>query len=75
MTIIYKNCQLPIEYFGNPHLSTALPQADPCGGGMSQDMSTNWFLGISLKPKTGTESRNILLELKTMLPPMRQQQN
>lgn len=41
----------PVKYFGNSHLSTPLPQTDPCCGGVSQDMPTNWLLGISLKPK------------------------
>lgn len=41
----------PVKYFCNSHLSAALPQTDPGGGGMSQDVSTNRLLGISLKPE------------------------
>lgn len=70
--IIHKNCQLPVKYFGNSHLSPPLPQADSCGGGVGQDVSTNWLLGISLKPKTGTEKQK---ELQTTLHQMCQQQN
>jgi len=46
---------LPVEYFGDSHLRAAFPQADPCGGGVGQDMPTDWLLGISLKTKTMTD--------------------
>lgn len=50
-----KKQRLPVKYFGNPHLSTSLPQTDSCGGGVGQDVPTNRLLRISLKTMIKSE--------------------
>ena len=38
-----------VVYLGDPRIAPTLPQRDPSGGSVRQDIASDWFFGVGLQ--------------------------